>query len=471
MCFFFFDKNDIYKLLGTEKFREEIANIMEIDSTEDLLIEVNESESEVDGQVAIINLIATSNEEKFSIFVEFNPTNSSHKIISSTDLRVEEINQGKTKFDVSYWSYNITYNQLANMFQKGRIKVPDMQRGFVWSETQASRLIESIVMGLPLPSIFLVALEENSKKEYLVIDGLQRITSIYSFIFNKKLPNNDNSKSEGFTLRGVNKAFEGKTYKDLEEEGLSDNLEFNTINVIEFNQSKPFNESAMYSIFERLNSGGTSLTDQQIRNSIYYGYFNLKLNEFSKARLNKYFPKSQILALKNSEMLLRVIMVYELFEKENESGFNRVGTVAYKNEMNKTAEDFHIRYKKAQLMDNLESYEYEVDQLFYDLSLGLQSIETVLGQASFKKYDLVKNDYTGRVSPILFEALMVSFLINKELKIKKDGLADRYNKLFTENEPETKLTQFEKYFTQGTGQRENIYQRIRCMNKVLFDVE
>lgn len=136
---------------------------MGIESYENLTIEIDETESEIDNQITTLNLIATSEKEKFGFVVEFNAITSDYSITSSTDLSLEKINQGKTKFDVSYWSYNITYNQLANMFDKNRIKVPDMQRGFVWNETQASRLIESIVMGLPLPSIFLVAIEENSK--------------------------------------------------------------------------------------------------------------------------------------------------------------------------------------------------------------------------------------------------------------------------------------------------------------------
>lgn len=469
MVFFLFNNEDIYSVLHSDKFKKYIGSAMGIESYENLTIEIDETESEIDNQITTLNLIATSDKEKFGFVVEFNAITSDYSITSSTDLSLEKINQGKTKFDVSYWSYNITYNQLANMFDKNRIKVPDMQRGFVWNETQASRLIESIVMGLPLPSIFLVAIEENSKKQYLIIDGLQRITSIFSFIFNKKLPNS-NSKSDGFSLKGVNKAFEGRKYDDLVREGLSDNLEFNTINVIEFNQSKPYNESAMYSIFERLNSGGTSLTDQQIRNSIYYGYFNTKLNEFSKNKLSKYFPHSQILALKNSEMMLRVIMVYHLFNNERETGFNRTGTLAYKNAMNRISEEYHIQYKKAELMDTLDVYKSKVDDLFRDISEGLQSIEAILNEVSFKKYDSIKRDFTGRISPILFEALMVSYLLNKELSFKNIGMEERYKSIFTEVDPVTEMTQFERYFKQGTGQRENIFQRVRCMKKVLFDV-
>ena len=68
----------------------------------------------------------------------------------------------------------------------------------------------------------------------------------------------------------------------------------------------------MYSIFERLNSGGTTLSSQQIRNSIFYGYFNKSLNDFATQSLAKYFSNSAVLNLSNSEILLRAIAIYDL---------------------------------------------------------------------------------------------------------------------------------------------------------------
>lgn len=65
---------------------------------------------------------------------------------------------------------------------------------------------------------------------------------------------------------------------------------------------------------------------------------------------------------------------------------------------------------------------------------------------------------------------MVSYLLNKELSFKNIGMEERYKRIFTEVDPVTEMTQFERYFKQGTGQRENIFQRVRCMKKVLFDV-
>ncbi|MGM5692854.1 DUF262 domain-containing protein [Streptococcus suis] len=465
MFFFFFNNIDINEFIQNDNFKSEICAQMGLSTSEGLILEIDETETYETDDVVTVTINATRGMERFVFIVDFYSNNNTYKIISSNDLNIDEIQKGKTKFDVSYWSYNITYDQLAKMFEKKKIKVPEMQRGFVWNQNQASRLIESIVMGLPLPSIFLVAIEENSTKEYLVIDGLQRITSIHAFKYNRPLPG---SKLAGFALKGVNQIFEGKTFKDLEDEGLSDNLEYNTINVIEFNQTRPYSESAMFSIFERLNSGGTTLTDQQIRNSIFYGYFNKKLNDFSEKHMKTYFPKNQILNLRHSELVLRAISINQLYSEIKEEKVSRAGTVAYKSLMNDIAENYHVNYKKSNLLGTGSEFELEIDSLFDNIRDGINEIGYSLKDSAYKKYDLLNNKFTGRISPILFEASLVAVLQNRDKDIVREGIENRYKELFTVMEGD-KLSDFDKYFTQGTGQKENIVQRVVCMERVLYN--
>ena len=156
---------------------------------------------------------------------------------------------------------------------RNEIQIPKFQRGWVWTHTQASQLIESFLLGLPVPGIFLH--RETRSQHLLVIDGQQRLRSIQGF-FEGRLPN-----VSDFFLRDVDPRWEGRRYDDLAERDrirLRDAVLRATI----IEQSSPDDDSSVYHIFERLNTGGTHLNPQEIRNSAAHGPFNdliIELNE------------------------------------------------------------------------------------------------------------------------------------------------------------------------------------------------
>ena len=102
---------------------------------------------------------------------------------------------------------------LHGRWNRGELVIPMFQRGFVWKPSQASRLIESFLMGLPVPGIFVFVREtdgDESTSEQLVIDGQQRLRSVFGF-FDGKLPD-----GKDFALTGVAPRWEGKTFKTLD---------------------------------------------------------------------------------------------------------------------------------------------------------------------------------------------------------------------------------------------------------------
>ena len=403
---------------------------MNISSDSELSISIDDTLNDPDkDNNIVVKLTVIGSKISYLFEVVIDLKENSYQIVSNEDITEQDIRASKLSYDIDYWSYNITYNQLAQMYHDEIIKVPEMQRGFVWNRVQASRLIESIVMGLPLPSIFLVAIEEKGRKRYLVIDGLQRITTIHAYIYNERLPI-QNNVAAGFSLKGVNDKYENMNYIDLEKEGLADNLKYNTINVIEFKQNLPYNESAMYSIFERLNSGGTTLSSQQIRNSIFYGYFNKSLNDFATQFLVKYFSNSAILNLSNSEILLRAIAIYDLvIESGDIADFSITGSIVYKTLLNNVAEKYHIEYKKCERKNSIPQFQSDIDELFIKIKSGIEIIEELLGVNAFKKYDATQNKYNSRITPIIFESIIVSYLLgysNRSVikKIFKNDIID-----------------------------------------------
>ncbi|AIZ78364.1 GmrSD restriction endonuclease domain-containing protein [Actinobacillus equuli] len=161
---------------------------------------------------------------------------------------------------------------LKDKKDKGRLLLqPEFQRYYVWDAKQASKLIESALLDVPLPVIYLS--EDKDGKE-CVIDGQQRLTSFFSFI-SGSFPNGNE-----FTLKGLNVLTElnGKTFADLSEEQ-QDKVESYSIRVIKF--KKESDENLKFEIFERLNTGSVQLNDQELRNCIYRGKFNQALKEMA----------------------------------------------------------------------------------------------------------------------------------------------------------------------------------------------
>jgi hypothetical protein len=167
---------------------------------------------------------------------------------------------------------------LEVLVEKGRrqeITIPKFQRGWVWTHTQASRLIESFLLGLPVPQIFVY---KEPSQNLIVIDGQQRLRSIWSF-FEGRLPND----GPQFFLKGVNAQWEGKFYRDLnqtEQIRLRDSV----LRMMVVEQVDPRDDTSIYHIFERLNTGGTALSPQEVRNCVNHGPFNDLIVDLNKDR-------------------------------------------------------------------------------------------------------------------------------------------------------------------------------------------
>jgi len=179
------------------------------------------------------------------------------------------------KYSISSYGADYVVDMLVKRLKSNDILIPPFQREFIWNIKQSSRFIESLLLGLPVPGIFL-SKDEDTKK-LLVIDGQQRLRTLqyfYEGIFA--------FTGKEFSLINVQKNLKGKTYKSLEEvekRQLDDSIIHATI----IKQDKPSNDNtSVYHIFERLNTSGTPLTHQEIRATIYLGEFNNLLENLNK---------------------------------------------------------------------------------------------------------------------------------------------------------------------------------------------
>ena len=208
-------------------------------------------------------------------------------------------------------SYGIDFDVegLVRRLNENIVFVPHFQRDFVWSRKRASQFVESLLLGLPVPGIFLT--EEPETGKMMVIDGQQRLKTLQYFYSGKiKTGNAATSATEPFALSGVDRAFLQKRYADLTEPERY-RLDNARIHATVIRQNFPEDgNSSIFHIFHRLNSGGQSLTPQEIRRAICGGSLMdslMELNDNSDWR-HIFGPKSP--RQKDQELILRFWAMY-----------------------------------------------------------------------------------------------------------------------------------------------------------------
>lgn len=219
---------------------------------------------------------------------------------------------------------------IVNFIESNVFDIPGFQRNYVWDRKRASRLIESAIIGLPIPQVFLY---ERAKNKFLVIDGQQRLMSIYYFVkgrFPKKskisrlrslcdskqtaldslLHNNEYFDDFTLDLReytsGDSNPLDGLKYVELDEENKS-SFDMRTIRNVVVRQTDPSGDDSMYEMFNRLNSGGINLTPQEIRKCMYDSdFYKILYNTNTKSKWRRFLiSQTPDLHMKDVEVLLR----------------------------------------------------------------------------------------------------------------------------------------------------------------------
>ncbi|MBD1930583.1 MULTISPECIES: DUF262 domain-containing protein [Cyanophyceae] len=207
------------------------------------------------------------------------------------------------KYSINSYGADYPVDGLVKRLKNESIYIPSFQRGYVWKLNEASRFIESLLLGLPVPGIFLAKEQETQK--LLVIDGQQRLRTLQYFYDGIFKPT-----EREFALKGVQQQFEGSTYKSLADEDrrrLDDSILHATI----VKQDEPSDDdSSIYYIFERLNTGGTLLKPQEIRSCIYHGEFNALLHQLNENRFWRAIFGSVDKNMRDQELILRFLALY-----------------------------------------------------------------------------------------------------------------------------------------------------------------
>ena len=256
------------------------------------------------------------------------------------DLSDEQEENNETVFseyDLTSSPNDFNIKTLFDFISSGIVKIPGFQRNYVWDIKRASKLIESIILGIPIPQIFLY---QESKNKFVVIDGQQRYMTIYYFIL-KRFPRyekrnelrkyfegtekgipenllNNNEYFSDFNLQLPEKLPDNpnplnkKNYFTLDVD-LKSTFDMRTIRnvIIKENIDDDKKSSAIYEIFNRLNSGGVNLTPQEIRASLFHSdFYTMLYNVNQDENWRNITPtKTPDIHMRDIEILLRAFAI------------------------------------------------------------------------------------------------------------------------------------------------------------------
>lgn len=310
-----------------------------------------------------------------------------------------------TAYNIKHWVSNRSFGELIDMFNCGEIKKPAMQREFIWDAQKSSRLIESIILGLPIPPLFLL---EVGNSEYELIDGFQRLTTVANYVngepWNKVSSGKKKRKSK---LSGrIMEELIGKSFDQLAPE-YQRIIKRSTIPLIEFRQIGSDDYSSKYLIFERINTGSVKLNSMQIRKSLAYGDFINSLYETADSceELKGLFSNNAIKKDAHVEALLRIIVMSDIYYKGykvEKAGINNIlNGYCEINKNKEVAKTYKMELPKAielmySVFEDAKSVFRKVektkdDELIFVGNLNISILEAMLGVAINKK------DIVGRV--------------------------------------------------------------------------
>lgn len=358
------------------------------------------------------------------------------------------------EYDITATPNDFNLSTIVSYIDAKIFVIPGFQRNYVWDIKHASRLIESLILGLPVPQLFLY---EESRNKFLVIDGQQRLLSIYYF-FKQRFPRqdarpylraifkeygripdevlNDNKYFNDFRLAlPVNEPGKPNRFHRLDYDSLGEDktqLDLRPLRNIVIKQNSPKDDhSAMYEIFNRLNSGGVNLRPQEIRLCLYHSDFYDMLERINTETVWRRFLRSDNpdIHMKDIEVLLRAFAIL------SDAETYRPSLVKFLNQFSNKA----------------RGHTPEHNQYLEDL------FKSFLDSATHLNEDTFINKVNGRINIALIEA---AFYVTCRDSFAKGGLVEQQLNAARIRELETDKD-FVDASTSNTTSRNNVKIRLQ----------
>ncbi len=335
-------------------------------------------------------------------------------------------------------TYDFTVQMIVNKLADKSIFIPDFQRNYVWSDIQASKLIESLIIQCPIPVIYL---NQEKDENYSVIDGNQRTRSFARFL------------NDEFALKGLTAYTELEGYKFSQlDPRFQRHIKNRTIRCISI--LKETHPQVKFDVFERLNSGATQLTRQEIRHGLYYGKIMELATELVESRSAEIFTYVQAVhpenkRMKAEEFILRFWAFSENFDSYSKPLANFINTYVQQNKK-------PTKKKLVELKNSFIS--------------TLQTVIEFFGKNSFQTFDFNENgeiDVNSKFNAALYDAVMIGFfqLIQEnklDMSLKSNSLKIIHGLLQDKD--------FKKSISQATSDVNPIKYRVSAIKKS-FSIE
>ena len=317
--------------------------------------------------------------------------------------------------------------EYLRQLNKGNIIIqPEFQRNKVWNEKQKSQFIESVILNFPLPPIYL---NQNKDNKYIVIDGLQRTSTLTEYFNNK------------FALSSLEALpdYNGMKFADLPDT-LQSKLEDKKLIIFSLKPSTPL--TVIYDLFKRINTGGTQLNRQEVRNCIFYGKSTKLLKElaasteFKKAIDNGVSPKR----MKDREIALR----YLSFRWKDPA-------TVYDGDMSKFLENTMRRINSMTDM--------EIQKIKEDFKLIMSRAYRLWGKNCFR---IPTRQTRGLVNTAVLESvcLYLSKISDSHFNANIDRIRDNYHSLIKNKE-------YIDSVTSATASKQNVSTRFALAERIL----
>lgn len=304
----------------------------------------------------------------------------------------DEIN--KMRQEIRTDGYPMSINEWISLYKNDEIDIhPEFQRFYRWSHEQKTRLIESIMLGIPIPPIFV---SQRQDGVWDVVDGLQRLSTIYEFL--GILKDEKNKRLPPLILEGTDylPSLKGKKWNDEDEDISLTSEEKLIIKRSKLAASIILRESdevAKYELFQRLNTGGSNLTDQEVRNCILVMQ-NREFYEWIRT-LSQYAPFQDVINLSERPLQeqydVELVLRFIIFSRIDKEELNRIGDVGVfiTKKMVKMAKDTNF---------NHTMYENSFKKVF-DLLMESTASD------SFRRYTPSQNKFTSGFTLSIYEVM------------------------------------------------------------------
>lgn len=321
-------------------------------------------------------------------------------------------------------TYDFTVSTLLNSYLAGNIYIPEFQRGYVWSDAQASRLVESLIIQCPIPVIYL---SQDKEEKMAVIDGQQRIKSLHRYINNE------------FELIGLTAypELEGNRFHQLDSR-FQRHIQNRTLRCMTI--LKETHPQVKFDIFERLNTGSVKLSFQELRHAMNFGPFMKLVEHLATNKFLKSAAKVKAKRMKHEELIIRFLAL-----KFSRTKYEKPLTFF----LNKFSEENRSADSKI-----LQKFEKEFNET-------IKFVEDNFGPEAFKiSY---KGTIVSNFNAALYDGVMIacSDFRNKTLKSKKKPSHSDLMEYIEKN------TDLKKAISQATSDENQVKTRIQEIKSFL----